>query len=277
MAARTIARARGRRSSWTAAMHSIKYDKSVSIETDVRREIIEFFGVSEVELKRLETAHQGFDSKAFHRYVESFFTDHTNGDAALFDAYSRAALPYTLMLGVGCPRYATVYPFIEPVLARCRTRSRPIAVDYGSGVGDASLLLAAHGFDVYMVDLPDRKADFALWRMRRRGFSPHFIAADAKNPYPSLPDHATLVVTVEVWEHLRHPVRALENINAVTTPGRSFLINTNVDFGHEIAGDHLGDGMAEGRSSAYTDLYAATWRPLDVQAPDGRLFERIQA
>ena len=36
LVSRAAARARGRRSSWTAAMHAIKYDKGLSIEADVR-------------------------------------------------------------------------------------------------------------------------------------------------------------------------------------------------------------------------------------------------
>jgi hypothetical protein len=84
-----------------------------------------------------------------------------------------------------------------------------------------------------------------------------------------------VVVTIEVWEYLRHPLTALRNINAATVPGRSFLINTNDDFQHTAVGDHLADGMAEGRSSEYRQLYASTWERVPVEATDGALFRRI--
>jgi hypothetical protein len=274
--ARTLAKARGRRTSWTAAMHDVVYHKDLSLEQDFRAEACEFFGCTEKDLRGLERTHGAFASEQFHEAVRSHFQGRLQSDDTLFGAYADAAFMYSMMLGAGCPRYVTLYPFLEHLLGRfARLGRRPVAIDYGCGVGDTAILLSVFGFEVHLVDLPDRKSEFAIWRLRRRGYRPKFIPVTSAAPYPALPN-ADLVVTIEVWEHLRHPVTALSNINAATTPGRSYLLNTNADFDHMPIGDHLADGMAEGKSDAYRRLYAASWRDTGLSSPDaGRLFQRV--
>jgi SAM-dependent methyltransferase len=274
-AARVLARARGRHTSWNAAMHAVKYDKALPIEADARREVCEFFGVSEQELQALEVRHGRFSTREFQLHVYRLFEGQTDNDKALFGAYADAAFYYSLMLGLGCPRYATLFPFLDHLLAQFkRLGRRPVAVDYGSGTGDTALLLSAHGFDVHLVDLPGRMNEFAQWRLRRRGFQPHWVPVTADNPYPALPNPTDLVVTIEVWEHLRDPVAALRNINAVTAPGRAYLMNTNQGFDYAVEGDHLAEGIARGRSPDYEQLYSQNWQPLSIDAPDGRLYVR---
>jgi TPR repeat protein len=157
------------------------------------------------------------------------------------------------------------------------------SLDYyrrGAQAGDlssiAAILLAIYGFEVHLVDLPDKKSEFALWRLRRRGYRPVLVPVTNANPYPTLPKPADLVVTIHVWEHLRNPVRALNNIIAVTIPGKAYLMNTNGDFDHSPIGDHLPDGIREGKSDAYRCAYAEAWQDVGLSSPDaGRLFRRI--
>jgi hypothetical protein len=256
-------------------MHAVKYHKGLSNEDDSRRDVCDFFGVTDHDLTLLQSKYGSFSSRQFQQHVYAFFEGRTADEDSLFRAYGDAAFYYCLMLGLGCPRYATLYPFLEYLLPRFdRLGRRPVAVDYGSGVGDTAILLAAHGFDIVLVDLPDRKSEFARWRLQRRGYEARFIPVTADDPYPCLPP-VDLVITIEVWEHLRSPVTALNNINAATTPGQSYLMNTNVGFDYTPEGDHLTEGIAEGRSQTYEKLYAMSWRALNLGAPDGDLFVRI--
>jgi 2-polyprenyl-3-methyl-5-hydroxy-6-metoxy-1,4-benzoquinol methylase len=176
---------------------------------------------------------------------------------------------------LGYNRYASLYGHIDVLLERLKGKTRPVAVDYGPGVGDMSLMLASLGFEVHMVDLVDRKSEFALWRLRRRGLSPHFIPATLECPYPSLPEHVDLVVTFEVWEHLRHPSIVLMNILNSTTPGGSLLVNSIAeDFHHEVVGDHLAEGIEEGTSGPFQELYHKHWKAIPSPGCDGKIYIR---
>jgi hypothetical protein len=275
-AARCLAKARRRHTSWTAAMHAVKYNKAATQERDFREELCEFFGAKEEDLQELEQQKGSFSSRDFQLFVYAFFDGHTADDRDLFKAYSEAAFYYSIMLGIGCPRYATLFPFLEHVVNSTKGLGRrPVAVDYGCGVGDTAILLGSYGFDVHVVDLPDRKTEFALWRLKRRGYHPKWIPVTADDPYPCLPKPTDVVVTIEVWEHLRDPIKALENINQSTVPGLSHLMNTNINFDYEPEGDHLKQGIDLGRSSEYVSLYSRSWRSLKIEAPDGQLYVRI--
>jgi 2-polyprenyl-3-methyl-5-hydroxy-6-metoxy-1,4-benzoquinol methylase len=259
-------------------MHTIKFNKSLTLEEDFREEVCEFFGVTEAELSELELQHGPFSSRKFRHHVYSEFAGKTGDDVKLFKAYGDAAFLYTLILGIGCPRYAHLFPFMEHVLGSCENLGRRlVAVDYGCGVGDTALLLSACGFEVHLVDLPDKKSEFARWRLERRGYSPQFISVTPNTPYPALPRPVELVVTIEVWEHLREPIRALRNINAATVPGQSFLFNTNEDFDYDVEGDHLQEAIANGRAREYRELYETAWKALPVgpgTRGHGRLLKR---
>ncbi len=279
VASRLLARIRGRQLSWTATMHAIKYQKHLTLEEDIRHEICEFYDVSEDVLRELENRYGAFTSRSFQLYVYSLFEGRTGQDSSLFDAYADASLPYSLMLGLGCQRYAHLFWSLEELLPRLRKLSRrPVAVDYGSGVGDTALLLATCGFDVHLVDLPDKKSSFARWRLERRGFRPHFIPVTASDPYPAIPRPVDLIVTIEVWEHLRQPIRALQNLISATEPGQSFLLNTNENFNYDPEGDHLAEGIQQGQSTDYRSLYESNWRLFSGgnRIPGhGRLYIRI--
>ena len=82
-------------------------------------------------------------------------------------------------------------------------------LDFGAGVGAGGLLFARHGFHVSHADISSTLLRFSRWRMERRGLPAEFI--DLKDA--SLPPGAFDVITaMDVFEHLRDPVRALDHL-----------------------------------------------------------------
>lgn len=271
-----MARVRGKRVSWRALMHDLKRHKEASVADDRRQELCQFFQLQADELQQLEREHGPFNSDRFKLYLYSFFDQQRkHEDAVLRTNYADASLAYSirLLLGYGdVGRYATIYPYLEFILARCPRGST--IIDYGSGVGDCSLVLATLGFHPTLVDLPDRKFDFACWRLAQRGLPHARLNVTSDCPYPTLPPNAALVVAIEVFEHLRHPLIALRNINAVTKPGALFFNTTGPEFQREDRGDHLPDGMEEGRSPEFQKLFHDHWERLEIMGEPSDLYLR---
>jgi SAM-dependent methyltransferase len=84
-------------------------------------------------------------------------------------------------------------------------------LDYGSGIGNDAMVLADAGFDITVADISDVLLAFAVWRLRRRGYSVRMI--DLKRE--SLPrDRFDLVACFDVLEHIPRPLDVVRNIRA---------------------------------------------------------------
>ncbi len=100
--------------------------------------------------------------------------------------------------------------------------SRVTIVDYGSGLAYQSIEMALKLRDrlerLVLLDIPSLISDFACYRAEREGIPVERIEVSADNQYPSLPRHQVCVAN-EVVEHVREPLRLLDNIAGAQVGG----------------------------------------------------------
>jgi mycofactocin glycosyltransferase len=104
------------------------------------------------------------------------------------------------------------------VLALDFARRRPgrRCLDFGAGVGSGAILFAEHGFEVALADISSPLLRFAEWRLAQRGVSAQII--DLKTA--RLPTNTfDLITTMDVFEHLRDPLAAVDQLADALRPG----------------------------------------------------------
>jgi SAM-dependent methyltransferase len=84
-------------------------------------------------------------------------------------------------------------------------------LDYGSGIGNDALVLAAAGFEITLADISECLLAFATWRCRRRGFAVRTIDL-RREQLP--PDAFDLVLCLDVLEHIPRPLDVVRSIHA---------------------------------------------------------------
>ena len=89
-------------------------------------------------------------------------------------------------------------------------------LDFGAGIGSGAILFARHGFEVVLADVSSPLLQFAEWRLRERGLSAEIL--DLKTH--SLPPGAfDVITTMDVFEHLADPVKAVGRLATALVPG----------------------------------------------------------
>jgi len=135
--------------------------------------------------------------------------------------------------------------------------SKPlVVVDYGAGLGHLSMLLAqiCPGSYVYLVDIDGMVLDFAEFRFRKAGLNFESIRVTQECVYPDLPEHDVCIVT-EVWEHLKRPLVAYENVcQALVTGG--LLVGKISDHGKEFF--HVSPKLGDLRARLVVDFEMVT-------------------
>ena len=131
-----------------------------------------------------------------------------------------------------------------------------VVVDYGAGLGHLSMLLAQlrPGSYVYLVDIDCMVLDFAEFRFRKAGLDFETIRVIQECVYPDLPEHDICIVT-EVWEHLKRPLVAYENIWRSLIAG-GLLIGKASDHGREFF--HVSPKLNDLRARLVVDFERVT-------------------
>jgi SAM-dependent methyltransferase len=101
-------------------------------------------------------------------------------------------------------------------------------LDYGSGIGNDALVLAAAGFEITLADISESLLTFAAWRCRRRGFAVRTIDLRGERP-PS--DAFDLVLCFDVLEHIPRPLDVVRTIRA--SLGDGGLLVVHAPFGDD--------------------------------------------
>jgi len=101
-------------------------------------------------------------------------------------------------------------------------------LDYGSGIGNDALVLAAAGFEITLADISECLLAFAAWRCRRRGFTVRTIDL-RRQRLP--PDSFDLVVCLDVLEHIPQPLDVMRDLHA--SLGEGGLLVVHAPFGDD--------------------------------------------
>lgn len=115
-----------------------------------------------------------------------------------------------------------------------RTSFRAVAADlpagsrlleFGCGVAPVAWWLARRrpGLDLMLVDVPSQPLDFAAWRLARLRSAPTLHLRYASGgEFPPLGSPYAVVCAFEVFEHLPHPVDALDRLLDALRAGGAF-------------------------------------------------------
>lgn len=179
--------------------------------------------VAEIERLYRETRDRfRFDSKRYfdlcediHYVFRVFYND--LDEKGMMESYRFFALPHIFwFIGEDKPGLEKL---CSGLFAGLEGRP-PRIVDYGCGLAHLSYGIAKlhPEAETTLVDIDNLKLDFAAYRFREAGLRVRTLVVDEKNPYPQLPPH-NLCVATEVLEHLKDPMRALNNIAGSMEPG----------------------------------------------------------
>jgi SAM-dependent methyltransferase len=93
---------------------------------------------------------------------------------------------------------------IQPVMALWLAQQMGCrrVLDYGSGVGSASILFASHGFDIDLADISNPLLQFAGWRLQQRGQSVQSFLLPQQRPSSGAYD---MILCFDVAEHVPDP------------------------------------------------------------------------
>ncbi len=144
------------------------------------------------------------------------------------------------------------------------SQSRGRVLDYGAGIGDLSLELAARGDrDVTYFDVDGETQQFARWRARERKLRVNF-ASDRRR----LESQYDTIILLDVLEHLADPIETLEFLVNRLAPGGKLV--ASIAFGptkaHPMHFDHDFDAKTWLRERGFFDAKTVSLRLFGSEA-----------
>lgn len=144
---------------------------------------------------------------------------------------------------------------LDPVIYIKDNFQSPTIVDYGCGLAYLSFRLSREipGSRIVLVDVDSIMNEFVRFRFDKHGIPFESLRVTQEDPFPQLPEHQ-ICIADEVMEHLKNPLKALDNIRQAMTPG-GILIGDYGDHCPELF--HLHSDMAffrEGLNRSFVKL-----------------------
>lgn len=160
------------------------------------QELTEYKGLSKETVQQLQEGSKDLLNEEWEKRksVVDFYaeTEHYLYDLSLFHSKYGACKPIISTLG----------------FARIKGLSR--ILDFGAGIGSAGIIFAKDGLEVTLAEVSDLLLGFATWRFKRRNLEAKFINL-LKEDLPK--DTFELVISTDVFEHLRDPQGEIEKIH----------------------------------------------------------------
>jgi SAM-dependent methyltransferase len=205
-----------------------------------REEFVEFVaerrGISEERARKMVEAAQkqfagGWGGDAYRKFsdqaLETFrpiYDDSTDSEVVATYRF-HAPLDFLRMLGYVVPKRK----HLDEIVSRLSSKQTVDLVDYGCGLSHRSLAIARHlkasGVKVKL-NLVDIKKElhgaFLDFLCKKHGIEREFIEVSPENLYPELPAH-DYCDNVSVLEHVRDPIRVVDNTHRALKPGGLFL------------------------------------------------------
>jgi 2-polyprenyl-3-methyl-5-hydroxy-6-metoxy-1,4-benzoquinol methylase len=143
---------------------------------------------------------------------------------------------YATHSGTGIEGFSDLY---DNCIKGLISRDKP-CLDYGCGVGVATEILASNGFKVDAADLAGNEVlNFLQWRLTQHGLMDKVNILHVNGLKPVLKDKYSLVVMLDILEHLMNPKEMLDDLLGRIQIGGHFHCNFAVmDFKGEEFGIH---------------------------------------
>ena len=246
------------RGKWYREIKRTQIDARNPLYIDRQGEIKEFFGVSGFYLLAYYARHGLPSSDRFKRhYLRGFYGNTAPGK--LKAAYDMTVFDYTLRLMLAYERYSLITDYLGFLIEDSgRSLSEFRMLDYGCGVSDIGLLLSSLGARVTICDLDNNRLDFTVWRFRRRGFDPQTIRVTDTEIYPRLlQSEFDLIIATELFEHVRDPLKLLQNLTLALKTGGYLFDSMGGRFERDDRPHHLREASRIGNSAEYRAFYSS--------------------
>ncbi len=208
------------------------------LKEDRLRELMDYY-----ELSRDEAlATQSEESMAVYKRA---FDSGVETDKVLFDNYRACRMLSNARHMLGYTRFGPASRLLKYINSHYLPGKRRNIrmLDYGCGVSDYGLAFASQGYRVTLADIAGGNLEFAKWRYQVREVPADVIPITEDNPYPDL-GRQHIIIAGEVLEHVRDPVRLLENIHAALPVGGLFWNSGYPDHERTVGGCHLEEAGA---------------------------------
>lgn len=150
---------------------------------------------------------------------------------------------------------------IEKAVRTSKDIKRLRVLDYGCGVADASVWLALNGAKVTIVDLQDKKFDFAKWRFAKRKLKVEAIGAVETEKPVRLRGLFDVIIMAEFLEHVRNPQLFLAQALKHLKKGGYLYDSLGAVYNHGVGGEHLPETMSMVNNPKYRKFYNLHLRP----------------
>tara|TARA_Y100000294_G_C8450012_1_gene294315 strand:- start:67 stop:828 length:762 start_codon:yes stop_codon:yes gene_type:complete len=231
-------------------------------------EIRDFFDVSWISLLIFYIRNGTPNTNYFKTRLDSFFQICGTDEINLKKAYDSSSFYYVnrLMLryhnyGIG-KKAEEIISLITPE----RSLQEVHVLDYGCGVADPTLFLALKGAAVTIVDLDNKKFEFAEERFTQRNLDVNaWPATDTERPIMISPDiQYDFIIMAEFLEHVRKPRRFLEFALSHLRKGGLFYDPLGPIHKHGVGGDHLMEAKLEMETTDYATYYKEHLVPVNL-------------
>jgi 2-polyprenyl-3-methyl-5-hydroxy-6-metoxy-1,4-benzoquinol methylase len=210
---------------------------------------------------------KGTTNTSYYRFrLHQLFEQTGLNEEKLKLAYEKAAFMYTNRLMLRYHNYKIGVLILEIADRLSLDKDEIEVLDYGCGVADPSLYLALSGVTVTIVDLDDRKFDFANWRFQKRNLKVNSIrAAQTEEPIDLGNRKYDVIIMAEFLEHVRNPRLFLEFAVEHLHDQHGILYDSLGPFhNHGIAGDHLKEAKELIAHSDYSIAFKEMLCPLNA-------------
>ncbi len=242
-------------------------DKSRSLRDDRLQELMDFYQLTADEVRHTQSEESTeVYKKAFDSGVET--------DKKLLDNYRGCTLLST-------SRYMLAYTRFDPaskILKHINSlyfpwqRKNMRVLDYGCGVSDYGLAFASFGYQITIADIKGGNLEFSKSRYASRKISLNVIPISEDKLYPAF-GKQDIIVTGEVLEHVRDPLRVLKNMHASLPKGGLLWYSGFPDNERNVGGCHLQEA-ADGREASCQFMQSHFKKATRIHLP-GHLYQKL--
>lgn len=234
-----------------------KINKRLSLYRDRKRELMAFFEKSKLDML-LHFIRYGTPNTTYYKYMlEKDFEKIGLEKGALKLAYEKLSFRYACRLMLRYHMYNKAVKMMKTV------GNVDSILDYACGVADTSIVFSKHCKNLTIVDLDDKKFEFAKWRLRRRDIKfKSYAATDTESPVELGERKYDLIVMAEFLEHVRDPEMFLKFAHKHIKTGGFLFDPCGADDSHHSGGDHLKEAASVLRSKEYQNLHKSLFRPV---------------
>jgi len=190
--------------------------------------------------------------------MEQFDDSMVSTDERLFQAINNLA-PQYFFRKLLLPNMMSLL-LIKEIIQKHFENQKLQVLDFGCGCGDHGLYCALQGHDVSVCDVEGLMLNSVIKRFEMRNIQGEFICSTPEIPIPHCEGIFDLIIAREVLEHVRYPVRLLEQLDAVGTKD-SCVVLGSFPFRPAVAvGDHLIEAISE--REQLLNWIASHWKPI---------------